>query len=560
MAELPESSTPPPSDAGVTPVLCFTGAHARLPHLLAALRRAGQPLAVRRCTTLVDFARELTRHQAELVAVDCGPGNLRLADAMAVFRRAACEAPLVVISDQTPEARTAIAGVSRALVLAPDDVTGLAGVLRNLRGGSSAPAPEDLAGRTAQTTPQGDALPSFADERDLLGALRPVLSAVVTRAALATVRVTPGPDAAKEVGLRRVLDDALGSPTMVARFGVGTYAALIELGDPTAGVALAHGARQRLLDLLREATPAPDHPSVAIGISPPRAADGDRPEAWLARSLEACEVAARTEHGYAVLNRTPVTAPSARDVPSLLQEALVGNALVLQFQPIVSLRGDARQHYETLVRLPSTTAGELLPADFFGPAKASGLISAVDHWVIRQAIRRLARERATNRRIHLFVPLSAESLADSRLLMTICDELRESQAEGNWLTFQFRPEDIAAHRSRTRQLADGLEQIRCQLALERYDGESGCRDLLQAFRFDFAKLTPTLTRDIHRDPMRLERARSAVADLARRGVKSVATGVEDSQTLAYLWTIGIEYAQGFYLQEPSGTIAYEAAG
>jgi len=43
-------------------------------------------------------------------------------------------------------------------------------------------------------------------------------------------------------------------------------------------------------------------------------------------------------------------------------------------------------------------------------------------------------------------------------------------------------------------------------------------------------------------------------------VKSVATGVEDSQSLAYLWTAGVDYAQGFFLQEPSETITYEAAG
>jgi len=154
---------------------------------------------------------------------------------------------------------------------------------------------------------------------------------------------------------------------------------------------------------------------------------------------------------------------------------------VLQFQPIVSLRGDARQHYETLVRLPSATAGELLPADFFGPARASGLIGAVDHWVIRQAIRRLARERATNRRIHLFIPLSAETLADERVLLAICDELRDAQAAGDWLTFQLRPADIRSQAGRTRPLVEGLRQIRCRLALDRYEADASCRDLIQGF-------------------------------------------------------------------------------
>lgn len=558
MAQLVGSQPPPPGEPAGLPVVCFTGAHARLPHLLATLRRSGHALAVRRCTTLVDFARELMRHEAELVAVDCGPGNLRLADALAVVRRAGCQAPLVVVSDRTPETLRAIEGLARSVVLAPDDLPGLAGTLQGLRMDQASPAPE---GRpSAGAGPPGDRHLRLADEQALLGALGPLLRSDAVPAAVAVLRIVPEPAAALETGLLDALVDALERPLLVARLGAGSLAALIELPDPATGVGLAHTARQRLLEHLRRQTPPAEQPNVSIGISPPRAADGHRPAAWLARAVEACAVAARTEHGYAVLNRTPVTAPSARDLPSLLQEALVGNALVLQFQPIVSLRGDARQHYETLVRLPSATAGELLPADFFGPAKASGLISAVDHWVIRQAIRRLARERATNRRVHLFIALSAESLADARLLMAICDELRECQATGDWLTFQLRPDDIAAHPGRTRQLVDGLRQIRCQLALERYDGDARCRELLQAVRFDFAKLSPTLTRDLDRDATRLEQARSTVAELARRGVKSVATCVEDAQTLAYLWTIGIDYAQGFYLQEPSGTIAYEGGG
>jgi EAL domain-containing protein (putative c-di-GMP-specific phosphodiesterase class I) len=271
-------------------------------------------------------------------------------------------------------------------------------------------------------------------------------------------------------------------------------------------------------------------------------------------------VAARTDLGYAVLSPTPVAAPSARDVPGLLKEALVNDRLILHFQPIVSLRGDARQHYEALVRLPSATAGELLPGDFLGPARASGLISALDHWVIRAAIRRLARERATNRRIHLFVPLSAESLADGQVLVAICDALRDHQAAGDWLTLQLRVPDLAAHRAKARALMDGLRQIRCRLALDRYDGQAPGRDILQAMPFDFAKLSPALTRDMHRDTTQLERVRGTIADLERRGVRSVATGVEDSQTLAYLWTVGVEYAQGFFLQEPSEGIAYDGRG
>jgi EAL domain-containing protein (putative c-di-GMP-specific phosphodiesterase class I) len=40
-------------------------------------------------------------------------------------------------------------------------------------------------------------------------------------------------------------------------------------------------------------------------------------------------------------------------------------------------------------------------------------------------------------------------------------------------------------------------------------------------------------------------------------VKTIATGVEDARTLSVLWTAGVDYVQGNFLQKPSPTIETE---
>ena len=40
------------------------------------------------------------------------------------------------------------------------------------------------------------------------------------------------------------------------------------------------------------------------------------------------------------------------------------------------------------------------------------------------------------------------------------------------------------------------------------------------------------------------------------GVKTIATAVENASSLTVLWTIGVGYLQGYFLQEPSDTIDY----
>jgi len=38
------------------------------------------------------------------------------------------------------------------------------------------------------------------------------------------------------------------------------------------------------------------------------------------------------------------------------------------------------------------------------------------------------------------------------------------------------------------------------------------------------------------------------------GVKIIVTGVEDARSLTVLWTAGIDYVQGYFLQKPSTSI------
>jgi EAL domain-containing protein (putative c-di-GMP-specific phosphodiesterase class I) len=56
------------------------------------------------------------------------------------------------------------------------------------------------------------------------------------------------------------------------------------------------------------------------------------------------------------------------------------------------------------------------------------------------------------------------------------------------------------------------------------------------------------------DPNKQQRLVS-LAKLAREfNVKTVVTGVEDARSLTILWTAGVDYVQGNFLQRPSPTL------
>jgi EAL domain-containing protein (putative c-di-GMP-specific phosphodiesterase class I) len=547
----------PPSlshDPGDCRVVVYTGPHARTSAHLAVLRRRHDRLGVARCRTLLDFARALKSTPWHLVIVDCGPGNPRLADVLSIFRRGNAGAPLVVVSEATPQLAQATEGLEAWLTLAPDDFEGLARALA-----SHCPAPPAAAVPAARASERelGGDLPVL-DREALRERLQDVLATGAGSAVLVVVDVAPAaqPGWLAACGLA-ALETISAKPSALALFGPGRLAALLDPGpaDPASGIELAQRLRARLLKPILAGQPAACS-SAAVAVCPARSADVDARH-WIERAERACrEVATPSEHGYAVLSRVPVAVPSPRTLPGLVQEALAGDRMILLFQPIVSLRGDAREHYEALIRLPTVAAGEMLPRDFFAAAEAAGLMSAVDQWVMRTAVRRLARERARRPRTHFFVAISAASLRDERLMATLCDELAAAGARGAWLTLQLRARDVCLHAAAAARLVAGLRQIRCGVALDGYEDDVAARELVDALRFDFVKLACTLTQGVVTDQARLGAVREAVQWLDERDIRSVAIGVEDAHALAYLWTAGIGYAQGFFLHEPSAEIGY----
>jgi len=228
--------------------------------------------------------------------------------------------------------------------------------------------------------------------------------------------------------------------------------------------------------------------------------------------------------------------------------------LRLAYQPIISLMGDNQENYSILVRLLDADQQLHEAKAFIGAASATGRMGDIDRWVISRAIAEVGKHRANGHKFNFFVNIGEETLQDPELIIWICDLLRDLDVRSSWLTFQFREEEAVRNLTAVSRLVGELKQIKCRIAL------SGCGQLddpqmlMQKLPLDFVLLAQDFARDLAEDKAKQERLTLFANQAQEVKVKSIVTGVEDAQALTVLWTAGVDYVQGNFLQKPSPSI------
>ncbi len=240
-----------------------------------------------------------------------------------------------------------------------------------------------------------------------------------------------------------------------------------------------------------------------------------------------------------------------------LRAALKENRFQIMFQPIVSLHGEEQERFDVFLRLLDEKGQPVSPAEFLPSAERTGLATALDRWLLRAAIQKLAEARHADRDAQLFVKLTAGTLTDPDLSRWIVQELRSAKVPGNSLVLEFREAALIDHLRQARQLAQDLGALHCRFALEDFGAGIEPFNLLKAFPAEFLKVDRSLTEDIAERPDVAEGLREIVDRAHALNKLVIVQFVEDAATLQALWSLGINYVQGSFLQPPSLEMDYD---
>jgi diguanylate cyclase (GGDEF)-like protein/PAS domain S-box-containing protein len=257
-------------------------------------------------------------------------------------------------------------------------------------------------------------------------------------------------------------------------------------------------------------------------------------------------------------NQVSIYDPGLRDAAMLAEaqqlrervEAAVKNKrFSLYSQPIINLHGVEGEFYEILTHL-TDDQGEVPPTAFFPLADEAGLTSAIDRIVIANAIATLAEREKAGRQTTFFIKLTAPSMADETTLPWIAQQLKAARVRGDALVFEVPESKVVTQLKAARAFVAGLQQLHCGFALEQFGAGVNSFQLLKHIDAGYLKIDRSYMQDLPKDKEHQDFIRQFCHQAHQAGKIVIAEQVENAASMSILFTCGVNFVQGNYLNEP----------
>jgi diguanylate cyclase (GGDEF)-like protein len=245
--------------------------------------------------------------------------------------------------------------------------------------------------------------------------------------------------------------------------------------------------------------------------------------------------------------------PYSADRLSLLAElrrALMGDELLLHYQPKVAVDGGRVMGVEALVRWEHPQRGLLGPGDFVPLAERTGAIADLTRWVLDAALSQCAEWRAAGIDLPVAINIAAANIVDVTLPDVVASALERHGVPGNRLECEISEDTVMADPVRAMDVLSRLRSMGVRLSLDDFGTGHSSLAYLKRLPLDEVKIDRSFVLGMTEDENDAVIVRSTI-DLARNlGLDVVAEGVENAEILRGLGALHCDVAQGFHLSRP----------
>ncbi|MCJ2029809.1 EAL domain-containing protein [Methylobacterium sp. J-043] len=234
-------------------------------------------------------------------------------------------------------------------------------------------------------------------------------------------------------------------------------------------------------------------------------------------------------------------------IEQALRRADIEREFVLAFQPIVDVVEGRVEAYEALARWTSPTLGPVSPAAFIPEAERSGLIQDLTRVLFRKALEAM---RDWPEPVGLSFNLSARDIAAPESLERLTSLIVASGIDPSRIVFEVTETGLMRDLGDARRALASLKALGVRIALDDFGTGYSSLSYLQKLPIDRLKIDRSFVMQLTEDATSLNIVRS-ILDLCRHlTLQCVVEGVETTEQMLLLRSVGCRSMQGYLFHKP----------
>ncbi len=347
------------------------------------------------------------------------------------------------------------------------------------------------------------------------------------------------------VAIADALHTTLGAHETLARLGGDAFVLVaLQLTSPHQALDIAARIRARLAEGLVIGDER-YRPTISIGIA--IAHDGDTALDTL-RDAEIAMYRAKQHGRDGIEWFDPVfhlEVVAAFEIERDLRDAIELDQLYILFQPVLDLQTNRISSCEALVRWHHPRRGNLNPDEFISVAEDTRLIIPLGRWVLE---RTLAIASKWPDDTQVAVNLSPPELAEPDLVDFVRAALASSAFPATRLVFEITETAVTHDMTAAARSIAALRKLGISVIIDDFGTGYTSLSFLRDFQIDGLKIDRSFVTG-------LELGSTAIVDAIIRmsaalGLKVIAEGIETTEQLDALRTLGCRYIQGYLVSRP----------
>lgn len=337
----------------------------------------------------------------------------------------------------------------------------------------------------------------------------------------------------------------------LARHGGDEFVVLVEDNTDADGV---HMLADRIRNVLQDPVRVGGswfHTTASIGTA--CSTDGDHDAATLLSNADAAMYQAK----HSGRDRVEAFNSSLRDrlqhrleTETELRTALQRDELRVYYQPIVEVASATIKGFEALVRWQHPDRGLLAPAEFIPVAEDTGLIGAIDMWVLQTAARQALAWDHSADKPDVSVNLSANDLVDPTIPNHVADIIRSTGIDPTRILIEVTETALIEHPTQATAALQQLRQLGTKIALDDFGTGYSSLTHLQTMPLSHIKIDRSFTSGLGTNTTDTAIVESTIKLAHDLGLTVVAEGVETAAQLATIKALGCDLAQGYHIGHP----------